>query len=98
MRPDPGRGLQEQIIATMGEQARGEARQRLSDRARQLAWMQADAAGQTSELEQAEFLLRRLYPGMSEPALRQVLDQLDAAKARGEWRGFVRPAPRDEGE
>lgn len=96
MRTDPGRAIQEAIIAGMDQQARGRERLRLTTRARLLAWALADAAGPMSELERAEFLLRRLHPDMPEVSLRQVLDQLAAAEARGEWRGFVRPEPTDE--
>ena len=56
-----------------------------------LAWQQADAMGPLSALEQAEFLLRRLHPTLSEASLRQILDQLGAAAAAGLWAGFERP-------
>jgi hypothetical protein len=44
-----------------------------------------------TELARAELLLRRLYPSMPEAALRQVLEQLAAAAARGTWDGFRPP-------
>lgn len=93
MRPDPGRALQEAVIARMDAQARGRERLRLSERGRLLAWAQADAAGPTSELEQAEFLLRRLHPELPEVSMGQLLDQLAAAQVAGTWHGFERPGP-----
>ena len=91
MRPDPGRAIQEAIIARMSLKERQDVRLRLADRARILAWQQADAAGPLTALQLAEFLLRRLHPSMPEASLRQVLDQLAAAEARGDWGGFRRP-------
>lgn len=61
-------------------------------------WQQADAAGPMSQLERAEFLLRRLYPSFPEVQLRQVLAQLAAAEAAGTWSGLRRPEPFDEQE
>ena len=49
--------------------------------------------GPMSELERAELLLRRLHPTLPEAALRQILRQLAAAEAAGEWSGFERPEP-----
>jgi hypothetical protein len=44
-------------------------------------------------LERAEHLLCRLYPSVPEAALRQVLEPLAAAEARGTWDG-IRPPTR----
>jgi hypothetical protein len=95
MRPDPGREIQLAVIATMDQAARGRERLRLSERERLLAWAQADAAGPTTELERAEFLLRRLHPEMAEASLQQILEQLARAYVDGTWTGFERPAPLD---
>ena len=92
-RPDPGLGLQEAAIAGMDAEARGQVRLRLARRGRILAWRQVDAAGLATELERAELLLRRLYPGMRERTLRQIMDQLAALEADGRWQGFQRPDP-----
>jgi hypothetical protein len=94
MRTDPGRAMQEAVIARMTVEERQAVRMRLAARARLLAWQQSDTAGPMSPLERAEFLLRRLYPTMHASALRQVIDQLAEAQARGEWSGFRRPAER----
>ncbi len=93
MPPDPGLALQEAIVTTMDAEARGAVRLRLSARARLLAWQQSDAIGPMSDLERAEFLLRRLYPALPEGSRRQILEQLAAAEAAGEWHGFRRPDP-----
>lgn len=77
----------------MDAEARGAVRLGLTARARLLVWRQADAVGPMSELERAEYILRRLYPGLPESALRQILEQLAAAQASGEWEGFQRPQP-----
>ena len=91
MRPDPGRALQESVIAQMSVEQRQGVRVRLAERGRLLAWRQAAAAGPMTELERAQSLLRRLYPSMPEAALRQVLEPLAAAEARGTWHGFRAP-------
>jgi hypothetical protein len=93
MRPDPGVALQEAIIARMDGQARGAERLRLAARGRLLAWQQVDALAPQSEIERAELLLRRLHPSLPEAALQQILGQLAAAEAAGEWHGFRRPEP-----
>lgn len=93
MRTDPGRELQESVIAMMSPGAREAERVRLSTRGRLLAWQQADAMGPMNELERAEFLLRRLHPTLPEAALRQILAQLAEAEAAGTWLGFRRPEP-----
>jgi hypothetical protein len=92
MRPDPG-ALQEAVIAGMDANQRQAARRRLAQRGRLLAWAQADAAGPMTELERARFLLRRLHPTLAETSLRQILDELAEAEARGDWHGFRRPDP-----
>ena len=77
----------------MSVEARRAERLRLRDRGRLLAWQAADAMGPMSELERAEFLLRRLHPMLPEVALQQILGQLAVAEAAGEWSGFERPEP-----
>jgi hypothetical protein len=44
-----------------------------------------------TELQRAELLLRRLYPGLPERALQQFLAQLADAESAGTWHGFQRP-------
>lgn len=93
MRADSGAVLQEAVIARMDGQARGAERLRLAARGRLLAWQQVDAMAPRSELERAELLLRRLHPSLPEASLQQILQQLAAAEAAGEWHGFRRPEP-----
>jgi len=79
MRTDPGRELQEAVIATMDAGAREAERTRLM--------------GPMTELERAEFLLRRLHPTLPEASLQQILSQLAEAEVAGTWHGFRRPEP-----
>ena len=59
----------------------------------QIVWQQVDAAGIDDPVEQADFLLRRLYPEESESWFAGVVDRLRAAHAAGTWNGFPRPGP-----
>lgn len=91
MRPDPGRDIQERIIGRLSTAERTERVARLRERGIWMAWHQVDAAGIIDPVEQADFLLRRLYPEMPEPWFRDVLAKFAALHAAGEWRGFQRP-------
>jgi len=91
MRAQPGRALQEAVIAAMPPRARTAECLRLKARGKSLAWRQVDAMAPSSELERAELLLRRLYPTLPETSLRQVLAQLAEAEAAGTWHGFQPP-------
>jgi hypothetical protein len=93
MRPDPGLALQEAVIAGMTAEARGRVRLRLAARGKLLAWQQVDAMAPATELERAELLLRRLYPGLPEPTVQRFLAQLAEAEEAGTWQGFQRPEP-----
>jgi hypothetical protein len=77
----------------MTARARGEERLRLAARGKVLAWRQVDALAPATELQRAELLLRRLYPGLHERSLRQVLAQLAEAEEAGDRHGFQRPDP-----
>ena len=91
MRADPGLAMQEAVIASMSLEARNAERLRLRSRAVLMVWQMADAVGPMTELERAEFLLRRLHPTLPETALRQIMRQLEAAQLADEWQGFRRP-------
>ena len=54
-------------------------------------WQQADAAGLSDPVEQADFILRRLYPEMPETWFDDIVGQLRALHAAGRWNGFRRP-------
>lgn len=91
MRPDPGRNAQEALIAAMSPASRSRIGIGLRERGLQIVWRQVDAAGITDPVEQAEFLLRRLYPEMPESWFRDVVAKLAAMHAAGTWHGFQRP-------
>ncbi len=57
----------------------------------QICWQQADEAGITDPVEQADFLLRRLYPEMPEAWFRDVVTRLGVLRDSGQWHGFARP-------
>ncbi len=91
MRPDPGRAAQEALIAEASTARRAEIAMELRERGHRLVWQQADAAGITDPVEQADFMLRRLYPEMSEAWFRDVVGKLAALHAAGTWNGSRRP-------
>jgi hypothetical protein len=92
MRPDPGRAAQEAVIVQMPIDRRTATMAKLRQRGRWMVWQQLDERGIEHPVEQAEFLLRRLYPEMPKPWFADVLAKLSAKYAAGEWRGFERPA------
>ena len=92
MRPDPGRAAQDAALASLTSLERTARMVELRRNGLWAVWQQVDAAGVTDPVEQADFLLRRLYPEESEAWLVRVLDQLRAAHAAGTWSGFRRPA------
>lgn len=54
----------------------------------------ADEAGPMSELDRAEFILRRLYPEFSDQQLAFIRADLARREAAGRWTGFTRPSAR----
>ena len=91
MRPDPGRAAQEAALASMTSLERTSRMAELRRNGLWAVWRQVDAAGIADPVEQAEFVLRRLYPEESEAWLARILDQLRAAHVAGTWTGFLRP-------
>jgi hypothetical protein len=65
----------------------------MRDRAFALVWQQVDRAGIVDPLEQAMFVLGRLYPDMPDAVVQQVRADLAAERAAGGWHGFDRPHP-----
>lgn len=55
-------------------------------------WAQADRAGPMSELELAQFLLRRLYSDLEGQRLDAIMSRLEAEWQAGTWTGLSRPA------
>ena len=91
MRPDPGRAAQEALIAEASVARRIEIAIELRERGLRLVWQQADAAGLNDPVEQADFVLRRLYPEMPEAWMREVVARLAARHDAGKWAGSKRP-------
>jgi hypothetical protein len=91
VRPDPGREIQETLIANLPLAGRAGAMSMLRRKGLELVWRQSDEAGPMDELQRAFFLLDRLHPEM--PALHrtQFRAQLEAEWRAGRWHGFRRP-------
>ena len=81
MRPEPGQAQLDARVA---------AKRAIGMR---LVWQQVDAAGISDPAEQADFLLRRLYPEMPDAWFRATIAALTERHARGRWHGFERPEP-----
>ncbi len=95
MRPDPGRPLQESVIASMSTLDRTARMAELRANGLWIVWRQVDQAGLTDPLEVADFILRRLYPEQKDAWFAEVLGQLRSAQALGAWNGFQRPTGAD---
>jgi hypothetical protein len=54
-------------------------------------WQQPDGAGISDPVEQADFILRRLYPEMPDGWFDDIVGELRALHAAGRWPGFRRP-------
>lgn len=96
MRPDPGRDIQERLIADMSLDRRVAVGERLRRTGHLLVWQQADAAAARepmNELERAFFILDRLYPDMPPQHREQFHASFTAAWQAGTWHGFARPSP-----
>lgn len=95
MRPDPGRALQESVIASMTTSDRTARMTLLRANGHWSVWRQVDESGLSDPVEVAEFVLRRLYPEQKERWFGEVLGQLRLAQAAGTWSGFQRPTSND---
>ena len=93
MPPDPGRDIQDRLIAAMSLDERIAISTRLRDTGLLLAWQQSDAAGPANEVERARFLIDRLYPRMPAGQRAQILASLADDFEAGRWCGFERPGP-----
>jgi hypothetical protein len=89
--PDAGQIAQDGRVRAMTAADRAEHAHRLRQQALVLVNQAADAAGPMSELDRAMFILRRLYPELSEGQLRHIEQELATREAAGAWHGFVRP-------
>lgn len=91
MRPEPGQRQLDQRVASASVAERvawNEQRRRLGQ---MIVWQQMENALLVDPLEQAEFLFRRLYPGMPEVWFIGVLARLRAKRDAGDWHGLRRP-------
>jgi len=91
MHLEPGRAELDARVAAASVEERVEwvAAMRLAGL--RIVWQQADAAGISDPVEQADFILRRLYPEMPDAWFDDVVGQLRALHAAGRWGGFRRP-------
>lgn len=93
MRADPGRDIQEALIAGATLERRVAVVAALRMEGLLLAWQQSDEAGLPNELERAFFLLDRVYPEMPPAHRASARAQLEARWRAGTWHGFRRPEP-----
>lgn len=91
MHPDPGQAALDRRVAAASVEKRVEwvATMRLAGL--RTVWQQVDAAGVTDPVEQADFILRRLYPEMPEAWFEDIVGQFRSLHAAGRWNGFRRP-------
>ena len=54
-------------------------------------WAAADRAGPMTPLDEARFVLRRLYPDLEGTRLEAIMAELAARFEDGSWTGFRRP-------
>ncbi|CAN5805327.1 hypothetical protein BH23CHL8_BH23CHL8_08000 [soil metagenome] len=90
-RPDPGQALLDARIAASSVEERVAwvaAKRRLGF---QLVWQQVDQAGIRDPVEQARFILGRLYPDMPQAWFQHTIDELARRHGEGRWHGFERP-------
>lgn len=95
MRPDPGRDELERIHAGMTADDRARLGQELRARGLLTVWDQVDRAGPMEPLEEALFILDRLYPTMLPAHRASFRRQMGADIRAGRWGGFTRPGSGD---
>ena len=88
--PDPGQLALDERVRAMSPDERAEHAYRLRQLALVLVNDAANAAGPMSELDRADFILRRLYPELSDEQLAHIGDDLARRQAAGTWLGFNR--------
>jgi len=93
MRPDPGLELLERVLGDLDPNARARIGHDLRRRGRLLVWDQVDRAGPMSPVEEAMFVLGRMYPEMPRIHRASLRRQIEADFRAGTWHGFERPQP-----
>ena len=91
MRPDPGLELLERVLGDLDADARARIAHDLRQRGHLLVWDQVDRAGPMSKVEEAMFILDRMYPEMPEVHRTSLRHQIEADYRGGAWHGFERP-------
>jgi hypothetical protein len=92
MRREPGQAHLDAAIVEASVEARVAWVTSKRAIAMRIVWQQLDAAGISDPIEQARFLLGRLYPGMP-PAWREgTIAALAERHAHGRWHGYPRPS------
>lgn len=89
--PDAGQLALDERVQAMSATDRAHVAHRLRHEALVLVNEAANAAGRMSELDRAIFILRRLYPELSEGQLTYIRAELSKREASGRWHGFARP-------
>jgi hypothetical protein len=91
MRPDPGQALLDQRIAASSVDERVAWVAQRRDLGFRLVWQQLESAGIDDPVEQASFLLRRLYPDLPHPWFQATIAALQERYVAGQWDGPKRP-------
>lgn len=91
-RPDAGQLALDERVRRSTPTERAEFAYQLRRRALVMVNHAADEAGPMSELDRAEFILRRLYPEFSDAQITSIRDDLAQREAAGTWIGFSRPS------
>ncbi len=91
MKPDPGLDVLEGILRDAGADERARIGAELRRRGFLLVWDQVDRAPAMTPVEEAMFVLGRLYPEMPEAHRVSLRRQLHADHDAGTWHGFTRP-------
>ena len=94
--PDAGQLALDERVRAMSATERVEYAHRLAQQAPVLVHQAADAAEPMSELDRAIFILRRLYPELSDAQLGSIRADLARREGAGTWHGFARPMVSNE--
>ncbi|MFV2061981.1 MAG: hypothetical protein ACC726_00535 [Chloroflexota bacterium] len=92
MRPDPGADMLERVLLDLGAEKRARIGWELRERGFLLVWDQVDHAAPMSEVDEAMFILERLYPEMPGVHRASIRRHIEADHAAGDWHGFQRPS------
>lgn len=93
MRPDPGAEMLEAMLASLSPDQRASIAYRLRQRGVLLVWDQVDRAEPMAPVDEAMFILGRMYPEMPDVHRASIRRQIEADHDAGIWHGFKRPPP-----